>query len=91
MKLKASIIFAIRSDKKLRAKMILGLNITQSTLYRWLQIESIMLTTADCLQIIADHLGLNPCDLYEKDEPINKIETPNELASRIGMPPIGHI
>jgi N6-adenosine-specific RNA methylase IME4 len=66
MQLKESIIFAIRSDKQLRAQMMVGLNITETTLYNWLRNNSKLLTTADCLNIISKYLGIGPCDLYEE-------------------------
>lgn len=73
MKLKPDILLKIRKNKHLRAVMVLELNITHSTLYRWLQFNSIMLTTADCLDIISKHLNVPSCDLYEREvpEPIN--------------------
>ena len=72
MKLKTSIIFAIRSDKRLRGQMIVGLNITESTLYRWLKHDDRLLTTADCLNVISKYLGIPACDLCEEKPEIAK-------------------
>jgi len=72
MKLKVEIISKIRAEKRLRAEIVLGLNTTESTLYRWLRTNDRLLTTADCLEIIGKYFGLNPCDLYENAETINK-------------------
>jgi hypothetical protein len=52
--------------------MTLGLNTTDSTLYRWLKKNDRLLTTADSLNIISKHLGLNPCDLYEEEKVLTK-------------------
>jgi hypothetical protein len=72
MQLKESIVFAIRQDKQLRAQMMVGLNITETTLYNWLRNKSKLLTTADCLHIISKYLGIAPGDLYEETQIVSE-------------------
>lgn len=67
MKLKGEIVKKIRRDKRLRAKMILKMDTTPSTLYRWLKTDNIMLTTAIALDIISNYLNVDSAQLIEKE------------------------
>ena len=68
MRLKQEVIKSIRRDKILRAKIVLGMGTTSSTMYRWLQIGDVKLTTATCLDIISRHLGVRNDELLEKEQ-----------------------
>lgn len=67
-KLKQSVITEIRNNKELKAKLQLFLNISASTLDRWLNLNSSSFTQLSCLYLIAENLGYeNHLDLLEKE------------------------
>lgn len=64
--LKNSVILRIRKDKRLRAKLVLELDTTSTTLYRWLKNNDFRLTTSLFLNIVSQHTGLPVLDLTEE-------------------------
>ena len=58
MELTKNALKAIREKKECRIRLQYELNVTDATIYRWLENNSIMLTTAQALQIISEETGL---------------------------------
>jgi len=66
-----AVILRIRSNKRLRSRICFDLDITHSTLYRWLRVSDSRLTTATMLDILSEHLKMAPADmLEERIEPV---------------------
>ena len=63
--LKDEYINKIRADKQLRTKIMLIADIHQATLYRWLNLNSVNLTTADVMRVICEHFGVKQTEVLE--------------------------
>lgn len=59
MELTKNALKAIREKKECRIRLQYELNKTDATIYRWLDENNIMLTTAQALQIISEETGLS--------------------------------
>lgn len=57
----------IRGSRKCRERLFNEMGITMSTIYRWLDKNDIMLTTAKALTIIIEETGLTQEEILEKE------------------------
>ena len=65
MKLSKKALMAIRENKRCRNRLQLELERNQATIYRWLDNNDVMLTTATALQIIREETGLDDSQILE--------------------------
>ena len=63
IRLKADVIQMIRTNQQLKNKLLLGLDMSHTTLYRHLDTNSDKLTTATALKIISEDLNISKEDL----------------------------
>lgn len=66
IRLKPEIIQLIRSNQKVKNQLQLTLDISHTTLYRYLDLNSDQLTLAVSLKIIGDGLGIDRGDLLNE-------------------------
>ena len=70
MQLKEEVLNMMRGDTDLHAKIMLVSGASSATVYRWIQKNNVMLTTAGIIRVISDHLHLPQSELFEPVEPI---------------------
>ncbi len=71
MKIKEEVLNKMRGDNELHAKIMIVSGASSASVYRWIQKNNVMLTTAGIVRVISDHLGLTSEELFE---PVAKIQ-----------------
>ncbi len=67
IRLKASVIEAIRKNQSIRNRLQLELNRSYPTIQRWLDSNNEMLTTATSLRIISEETGISQENLLAEE------------------------
>ena len=89
MRIRTELVEKMKGDNALLAKIQLATNAASSTIYRWIQFNSVMLTTKDVMHVIQDHFQISQDDLF--CDPIKKIEMEDknqsaDISSNINFP-----